>query len=240
MAISICTSDQVRVFGVVCGALLNVKTTLKQLINQEGGSENYREEGIFVFYGDILLSQEDLQGFKKEIQKGLSQNRETLFALLSPLGRESAGDYICCDAEQGQIKRVWGHPRDEGTHRFCGLYLPSGFRKYIETCGELFHDVEVGMMPPVEQHLEIGVSDFIKDGGTVLYSETVFPAIDLDKPWHILMANAHICHTLTSTLKENSLAEGASIDKTARISGFVQLGKNSRIGHNVIPNLIDS
>ncbi len=134
----------------------------------------------------------------------------------------------------GRASNILGHPRDEATHRFAAFALNKDFFSYIRLNSGLFTSVQVGMMPPAESYIEMSLRDYIKDGGIVYAVETGGIFFDIDKPWHILMANYYIIKSNCEKLKKNLLSEGASIDKTADIDGAVVLGKNSRIGKNVV------
>jgi len=215
-------NDKVSVIDT--GITGGTSATVKKLMDSDDSPES---DGVFVFYGDVLIRPADLIRFRENIVRG------TPSVLVTPVAEEDTGSFICCSVENGLLKQIVGHPRGDVTHRFSGFYIPESLNKYIFNCGEIFHDIEVGMMPPIEENLEIALSDFMKDGGTISLTETEDFCLDLDKPWHILQANAAMCRTLTGELTANVLAEGASIDETARISGFVKLGKNSRIGNNV-------
>ncbi len=187
-----------------------------------------KDESYFALYGDTIVSVDDLKKLVAAFEKsGESQ------ALVSPIAERSS-DYIGCNIEDGCVKEIWGHSRSESTHFFGGLALPSAFFEALRFNPSRFPYTEVGMMPPLEAYLEVSLADEIKRGmklGAVTADKAVY---DIDKPWHILIANRGINTERCSALTKNELGEGASIDDTASIAGFVKLGKNSRIGRNVI------
>lgn len=57
--------------------------------------------------------------------------------------------------------------------------------------------------------------------------------IDIDRPWDLLEANMLACEWSTSELAGNEIGEGAFIDPTARLEGYVHLGAGSSIGPGV-------
>ncbi|MBM3496882.1 MAG: hypothetical protein FJX72_21565, partial [Armatimonadetes bacterium] len=60
------------------------------------------------------------------------------------------------------------------------------------------------------------------------------PVIDLDKPWHVLRANALTAHRLTSALTASDIHATARVDDGAEIAGHVVVGAGSVIGKRVV------
>lgn len=190
------------------------------------------EEAFLVLYGDTILEKADLEALASRLDSvdGAS------CALVSPLGNEQSGDWVCCSLNGGFIGNILGHPRGDCTHRFCAFAFHKEFLKYLETNVGIFKNIEVGMMPPLEAYIEMSVADFIKDGKKVAALETVKHFIDIDKPWHILQANDYIVETKCGELDRNILGEGAVLDPAAQVKGYVCLGRGSVIGRNVTIN----
>ncbi|MBD2844003.1 NTP transferase domain-containing protein [Paenibacillus sp. IB182496] len=133
-----------------------------------------------------------------------------------------------------RIAAICGHPRDGYTHRCGGAYaLPQRFLSYCAASSGRFTAVQVGMMPPEASELEQALADWLADGRELAAVETQRPCYDLDKPWHILQASARAVSASCAELGGHELAEGASIDPSAQIGGYVRLGRNSRIGRHV-------
>lgn len=200
--------------------------TLSRLL-AEGRTQ---EEGFFVFYGDTWIDQEDLSRFIH----GVAKSPQTATVLLAPISEVDNRDWICAKVRSDNLVNIAGHPRGGYTHQFAAFYFPAKAELFIKNCGSLFHRVEVGMMVPEERFIEAALADYQTSGKDVSVFETSHRFFDLDKPWHILELNEYLVAGLTGDLTANDLAEGASIDETAFIDGFVKLGKNSRIGRNVI------
>jgi NDP-sugar pyrophosphorylase family protein len=186
------------------------------------------DDAALVFYGDVLLGDTDV----KKIANALSPDRATL--LLTELPPGDCRDWITASIEDGQVSGILGHPREGVTHRIAGFALPANFRSWLEACPTYFPSLEVGMMPPAEHHLEAAVETYRAAGNPVAAVQTAAPSIDLDKPWHILEANLFMVESACGALTANELADGASIHESASIDGFVRLGKESRVGRNVI------
>ena len=185
-------------------------------------------DSFLALYGDTIVADSDLKRLVSAYKKDSAAH-----ALVAPITDRSS-DYIGCKLKDATVHEVWGHSRDESTHFFGGFALPAGFMELLQYNSARFAYTEVGMMPPVEGFLEISIADEIRRGmslGAVIAEKPVY---DIDKPWHILAANAGINTVRCSALTQNELADGASIDATAAISGFVKLGKNSYVGKNVI------
>ncbi|SEN81318.1 sugar phosphate nucleotidyltransferase [Paenibacillus sp. OV219] len=190
------------------------------------------DEDFLVLYGDTLVDRADIEQLIASFDR--RTERELAAALVNPLQEESSSDWICCKLESGYVSHIVGHPRGDYLHRFCAFAFSSEFWSYASSNSGLFTSVQVGMMPPLEAHLEMSLLDCMNDGYAVRAVETTGDFIDLDKPWHILLANELVARSSCAKLTDNVLAEGASIDPSASIDGFVQLGAGSRIGRNVI------
>ncbi len=187
------------------------------------------DAGTAVFYGDTLIHPDDLKDFLK-----VKSKKEEFRVLLTPRGQEDSRDWIGAGLKDGSINEIIGHSQEGGMHRFTAFVLGGGFSAYLERCPSYFPSVEVGMMPPQEKHIEAAIHLWLKDGLPLSVTETTKPVSDIDKPWHILEANRLMIDRLCEDLHENELVEGASIDESASLEGPVRLGRNSRIGRNVI------
>jgi len=186
-------------------------------------------KGAFLaLYGDTIVQPEDLAALVAAYER-----ENTPQALVSPVKGRSA-DCVGCRIDGGLLREVWGHSRDESTHFFAGFAFGSEFFDALSFNPSRFAYTEVGMMPPVESYLEVSVADEMKRGVRFGAVEAAGPVFDIDKPWHILAANAAVNEMRCCALTQNELAEGAAIDPTASVGGFVRLGKNSKIGRNVI------
>ena len=185
-------------------------------------------ESFLALYGDTIVNKADLSNLIKTFEK-----RARPQALVSPIAERSS-DYIGCNLDGDQVKEIWGHSRGESTHFFGGFAFNAVFFDALQFNPARFKYTEAGMMPPVEAYLEVSVADEMKRGMKLGAVITEKPVYDIDKPWHILEANTGINVERCSALTQNELGEGATIDETACISGFVKLGKNSHIGKNVI------
>lgn len=184
---------------------------------------------VLVVHGDSLVSAKDLQRLVDQVTQP-----EDLAALVAPLGDESCHDWVCCTMTDGKVTEILGHPRDGVSHRFAAFVLPRSFWPYLSNNSGIFTNVQVGMMPPVEGYLEMSLVDWMTDERAILAVETADAFFDVDKPWHILMANAHMTDLACRDLRGHELSSGASIHPTASVEGYVRLGQNSTIGGNVV------
>lgn len=206
-------------------------------------SEAIGGEPFLVLYGDTLLDKDDVarlaeafEGTVNGTGTGADAGTGSAAVLVSELGRESSNDWICCrlSASRTAIESIAGHPRGDYTHRFCAFAFPAGFLRYASRNSGVFTNVEVGMMPPSEGYLEMSLADWLADGHSAAAVEAQGMFVDIDKPWQILQANDMLVKRQCEALAGHELAEGASIDASATINGFVKLGRNSRIGRNVV------
>jgi NDP-sugar pyrophosphorylase family protein len=187
-------------------------------------------QDFLVLFGDTLLEQADVE----RLTGCFEQKGEAAAALLSPLGQLHSQEWISCRLQEGYIQDIMGHPRSGYTHRFCAFAFRADFWPYISANSGIFSQVQVGVMPPLEGYLEMSLVDYMKEGRLVAAVETEGDFSDIDKPWHILQSNRMMVDKWCGRLKENRLAAGASIDPSASINGYVQLGRGSRIGRNVV------
>ena len=194
-------------------------------LKNSSGEDSPVEDGLLVLNGDSIVDPEDV----KRLCRLYAEKGDA--ALVSRLENEDSRDWICCKVNDGCLSSIAGHPRRDGfTHRFCAF----AFSKNPPVSEEQSSfSRAVGTMPPEESYIEMSVSGFMQSGGRVAAAEAEGYFIDVDKPWHILAANEVVQEVLFSSLSSHELAEGATVDKSADISGFVRLGEGSRIGRNV-------
>jgi bifunctional UDP-N-acetylglucosamine pyrophosphorylase/glucosamine-1-phosphate N-acetyltransferase len=94
--------------------------------------------------------------------------------------------------------------------------------------------VPVGGMPPLGAEIAQSLQAMIDDGETVLSVTTPGYYVDLDKPWHILQANAEVMGSLSKRLQDDTIPVSASVHDGAEIRGHVVLGENAVIGNRVV------
>lgn len=181
-------------------------------------------ETFWVIYGDVWIHPQDI-GKLGELEK--------IGALITP-HQDPAGNHIGCRVIGHHVEAVIGHSREKTTHHFLGFVFHKEYLSYLETAPTFFPSVEVGVMVPDECFLEAAFHNMIIDQIPIPYRATSHFCMDLDKPWHLLAANSDRCKEVCDALSENLLLEGATIDDSAKIAGFVRLGKNSSIGSHVI------
>ena len=119
------------------------------------------------------------------------------------------------------------------THQMVGFITDLRFKAICEANPGKFTNLKVGVGSPEESYIEVSLMDLISDGRLLRAIETKEPIFDIDKPWHALEANAYMNSKRCGQLTQNELSDGSFIDPSAKIDGFVRLGKNSRIGRNV-------
>lgn len=187
------------------------------------------DNDFLALFGDTIIGKGDIEALIKTYKEN-----KCYTALLSKSNSRNS-DIICCNTnEQGYLSEIIGHAR-EGSGNFCaGFAFKSDIYEKLKYNSCRFTSIQVGMMPPIEGYIEMTLSDEIARGTRIKAVEAQESVFDIDKPWHIIEANEYINRVRCSALKDNEMAQGASIDQTAVINGFVKLGKNSTIGKNVI------
>ena len=186
---------------------------------------HHPDHPFLVLQGDCLVQPDDLHDFLKQ---GLIDT-----VLVSPL-REPASHWIACSLDQGSISAFGGHHRGTAmTHQMVAFITDGRLKNVCDANPGRFTNLKVGVGSPEESYLEVSLMDWMTDGHLLKAIETKEPVFDIDKPWHALSANAWMNAKRCGQLSAHELAEGALIDPSARLDGFVRLGKNSRIGKNV-------
>ena len=196
--------------------------TVESLLETQKHLEDVRN--FAVLYGDTIIQKDDLC-------KLLKSKPNT--AILAEM-KDTTRDIIGTSLSGSKLTNILGHPREGISHYLCGFHFSKDVWPYLYRTDGFFRNTEVGMMVPNERFIEATVNDMINDGIDFAAITAEKECFDIDKPWHILDANQKIVTSKCSELKENILEQGASIDKTADIRGFVKLGKNSKIGRNVV------
>lgn len=186
------------------------------------------DEDFLLLYGDTIVDTDDLRAL---LDAFLSSRGNT--ALVGAI-EDRSSEHIGCTVADGFVRAIYGHSRDESTHRFAAFALRREIFEALPYNGCRFTDTDVGMMPPVEGYLEITLADELRRGEPLHAVCAASEFYDVDRPWDILYANTKINEKRCDALTQNELAEGASIDPSAVVNGYVRLGRNSRIGRGVL------
>jgi len=187
-------------------------------------------EAFLVVHGDLLLDQADLRALIETFAQGDCQ----IAALVHPLDREDSRDWLCASVRGGMVAAVEGHPR-EGEFRLTGVYaLHRSALRYLQDNPGLVAHVPVGGMPPIEADLAASLQMAIEDGMSIPAVTTTGPFVDLDKPWHILEANARAIEAATANMGDPIADCGARISDGADILGPVILEAGARIGPRTV------
>lgn len=212
--------------GVECAQQKNTQGTADSLLF---GMASVQEDRFIVCSGDVLFVEEDL---KRLIQTNRETGRDA--ALVQPLNGLSSGDWLCARLQDNRIAGIIGHPR-EASHRLCGIYVLSRqIGSHLTNNPGVMNSVEVGAMPPRESELAESLSRYLRHGGILQAVEAQGLFFDLDKPWHLLDANAAYLNYRGSKLTQNQIHPTAQVDPNAEIDGFLVAGEGSVIGRGVI------
>jgi len=178
---------------------------------------------------DVLIEASDLRALVERF----SRTRNAC-CLLAPVEEGQQAGEICARVEDGKLVDFVGHPFENTGFKPVGYALNEAAWRFVLGGRDVFTNVDVGMMPPDENQLELALKRLIDAGGCIEAVMCDGPAFDIDKPWHIMEANLHMAHAIAGGLAETSLDEGASIDPTAQIEGRVKLGTRAQIGRNAV------
>ena len=191
--------------------------------NAETLLHHVSDKDFIVLYGDCIISKNDLKAL-------LESSVDTI---LLGKARDHCHHHIIANMNEHHITSFIGHPRgyEEG-YFMVGAHFDDKIYRYLANNRGRFKNTKVGIGSPNEKFIEESLNDFVEDYD-LKYIQCKDIVANLDKPWQVLEANAYMNRLRTSALTQNTLAEGASIDPSACIEGFVSLGRNSRIGRNV-------
>ncbi len=189
------------------------------------------QEDFLVVAGDVVTAQENVAALLARFHA----ERPLAAALIQPLGEESPHDWLGAYPENGRLRGVEGHTRRGCKHRLCGIYaLRAEALPYLRDNPGVMTQVPVGGMPPVEAELAQSLQMMIDEGQTVAAVETTGYFVDLDKPWHILEANAKVIKALSQAVEGSIIPASSRIHDGAEIQGRVVLGENCTIGNRVV------
>ena len=186
------------------------------------------DDSFIVLYGDVVLTFDEIRNFID------SKDHAVCSALMHPLGSEPPQNWICAHVANETIDAVLGHPRDDVTHRFAGLFAFSkSFLPYLRRTSDLMQSVQVGMMPADEPQLEDAIQTAIENGETIRAIAASSRAFDIDKPWHYLEASYYWNEYVCGKIEHDVFGNGVKISDGADIGGRLVLGENVEIGKGV-------
>jgi NDP-sugar pyrophosphorylase family protein len=188
------------------------------------------DDAFLVVHGDLLLDPADVRALIETFAQGESQ----IATLVHPLHREDSRDWICAGVQNALVTAVEGHPR-EGTFRLAGVHaLHRAAVRYLQDNPGLVTQVPVGGMPPMEADLAASLQMALDDGVSIQAVIGSGPFVDLDKPWHILEANARAIEVASLKIGDLAAGAGAQISDGADIRGPVILEAGARIGPRTV------
>jgi len=222
--------------GSVRSALLGTAAEIVYVNQPEGagtagallaGLSALEEERFLVIYGDTVTTIQNLRAIK-EVHEDTGAAGAVLWDAIPPL---EGADWYEAKVEGGRLVEVVGHEAG-AEKRLCGVFaLDRSILPYLQANPGFMRHVPVGGMPPMEPDLAQSLNDWPVEIAAVEAKDFV---VDMDKPWHILVANSRWAAYRTACMKEHRLHPSARIDDGAEINGFVEAGENSRIGKRVV------
>lgn len=185
------------------------------------------EPSILVIYGDVVVAEDTLRAFL-EGWRSSGARAALLYDEVHPV---EGGDWYGVHISNERVEELVGH--ETGCNlRWCGVVIVPGdiTDVLVNNPGRMLN-VPVGGMPPPEPDFAQSLNDW---RGEMVALRAAGFVVDMDKPWHILEANARMAHHLTSALQEDCLHETAVVEDGADIHGRLLLGPRSRIGKRVV------
>lgn len=194
------------------------------------GLADVTDDAVIVAYADIVTSRETL----RDVIEIFSARRASALLLTADCPEGLTASCTSVDvAPDGVVRGIW--PRGGAKHpRFGGVVVANTemLRSSLLRHPGIRTNVHVGSMPPAEGELADCLEFMRKDGIEIhsVHARDFF--VDVDKPWHILEANAKAGEYLFRTMDKTVISQGASIDDGADIADGARLwlGPNARIG----------
>lgn len=188
------------------------------------------QEDCLIVAGDVLTARANLDALVAAWNSG----DLPAVALVQRLGQERPQDWLVAQVSDGLVRGVMGHPR-EGEYRLAGIYaLSADAIGYLRDNPGIMHQVPVGGMPPLDSEIAQSLQTMLDDGKEVGAVEAKEYLVDLDKPWHILQANARLIDAMKRAPFETIVPTSSKIHDGAEIEGRVVLGENCTIGNRVV------
>ncbi|HSV73071.1 MAG TPA: NTP transferase domain-containing protein [Chthonomonadales bacterium] len=182
-------------------------------------------ERFLVLYGDTVVSEADLRA----VIAAAGEN--SCAALVTPMPSGEGWAWYGARVQGDSVIGVVGHDA-EATERLCGvLALDRSYAVHLEASPGYMACVPVGGMPPLEPDLFQAINDRGAPLAAVWCSQ---PVVDMDKPWHVLQANALAAQWECAALVESRIDPSARVHDGAEIDGAVALGPGSVIGNRVV------
>jgi NDP-sugar pyrophosphorylase family protein len=188
------------------------------------------DDAFLVVHGDLLVDQNDLQA----LVRAFVGSEAPIAALVRPIEGEDSRDWLCAAVRDDMLMAIEGHPSN-GAFRLGGVYaLHRSALRYLHDNPGLVASVPVGGMPPIEADLAASLQLAIEDGMSIPAITASGLFVDLDKPWHILEANARAIEVAAARLGEVAAGAGARISDGADIHGPVILEEGVSIGPRTV------
>ena len=196
--------------------------------------EQVEDEHVLVLYGDVLLD----PGTLPRLLEAQAEDPSSTFVLAVPLHPlEDPTMYLAVRVREGRVEEMIAHPRHSITHRLGGAFVfpRAVIQPYLAAQPGYVPAVPSGGMPPIgEADLAQCLQMMVEDGLTVRAVEPSAFALDVDRPWDILIANHLWLDLLGQSLDHDVIHPTARISERAEVNGHLVVGENAVIGPGAI------
>ena len=184
---------------------------------------------ILVAYGDIVT-----HGSNIDALLSTGQRDDVVRCLVDGFPDDEPRGWIAAETSGEQLDRLVGGARS-GSRRLSGLFvLGPSFREFVKGAPNPMRSVPVGGMPGREAELASAVNASIENGHDVGAVDAPEFHVDVDKPWHILVANVAVVTERVGTLEDDEIHPSASVHEGADIRGNAYLGPDATVGDRVV------
>ncbi|MBC7263655.1 MAG: NTP transferase domain-containing protein [Chloroflexi bacterium] len=196
--------------------------------------ESLEDRYILALYGDVLLDPATLPN----LLAAHRESPETSLALVVPLDQlEDLTIHLAVRVKDSQVEEVIAHPRHSVTHRLAGAFAfdRQQVLPYLQAHPGYVPSIPSGGMPPQDEaDLAQTLQMMVEDGLTVRTVEPAAFALDIDRPWDILIANYVWLEFLGKALTQDHIHPTAHVSERADVNGHLVVGEGATIGPGVV------
>ncbi|MCP4640075.1 MAG: NTP transferase domain-containing protein [bacterium] len=196
------------------------------------GLDTVTGEQVLVCCADIVTTRHTLDAFLR----AFDDRKADAMVLTAPCP-EDTPHWTTVEADpEGLLSGVRGHG-EKDRPRFAGIAAAKTelLERYLLRNPGIMDKVGVGAMPPPEGDLAHSFGLMHDDGIEVHAFDAPDFVVDVDRPWHIVDANAQAARHAFATMEQSVIGEGASVDDGAHIASDAKLllGPGAHIGKDV-------
>ena len=192
------------------------------------------DDPLLVIYGDVLFDSVTLGG----LLAAHAEDRAQCLVLAARLDAlDDPSMHLAMRVQEGRVQEMIAHPRHSVTHRLAGMFVctKASLQPYLEAHPGYTAAVPSGGMPPQgEADLAQSLQMMVEDGIALRAVEAAGLALDVDRPWDVLVGSHLWLEMCGNALQEDVVHPTARVSERAEIHGHIVVGQNAVIGPGAI------